>query len=449
MNKITHMEDMMCRVLGVDFKRMDLATNKTGYVQQVRVDEEDVTPLIWSTVHVDRCLMPAQGVRQDKKDGSFKYGVSRVLRDSTQTYPYYSLVAAVADMSRKTETLERLLREASPELAAKYAEMFPKGIPTVHEPMIPEQGDGNEDFRNVSSFHWRNFGEQAHNESEQIRERDEERYVELAGGGGQEKDDNRTFVAAAKSSGNKKKKNKKQQRKRKERTPEPEPDVEVDADKEERFVIPKKVPRGGRVSREVLSLLQSTLDGPVWSGKRPAISYSRSSASSSSSSASNDEDDQDEEREEQEQSEVFTDPNFVIDLGDDVQLAQDDGDVQPMMCSDLADVVLIPSETDEEMEEKKNGEMVVESALSDGELPMLMMMDDDDAKYAFDNLNIDVDDFFGGGGSGLLAKHHRHHQYDFKMMDLTSDLLPQEAGLYFENQDSILDIPDTLFGDAF
>lgn len=349
-------QNLFCKVIGIDVKKNDGAVEKVGYVQEV--------PLNFADVYLDERRMPAQGSYTDK-DGNVILGVSRVFKEDLPTFGYYDMVAAVADLTRKVNALEALLLEVSPELAAKYVEMYPEGVPSTRTPMIQKVGDGNEDQRNVTEFHWKKYGSKAEEERRKIDECNDARYAKLSGGkqrprkDKEEEEEEDEVVVVAEQKSKKKQTQRKNQRKRdnkkkkkQKKTPPPVnvppvackttvyvpseeeeesehlPHAQVVEGDEEHVVVEVR----GRLRREIRDLLDQQLDGTKWkdcnesaamvaadiltkSGKRPRTPES---------------DDVDDEEEEEENS---------ISLGDDncIHISEDD----EMICRELPEKVVV------------------------------------------------------------------------------------------------------------
>jgi hypothetical protein len=355
-DQVAFTHGLFCKVLGIDVMKNHGAKAKPGYVQKV--------PLNFADVHVDERLMPAQGEYTDK-DGNVILGVSRVFKEDLPTFGYYDMVAAVADMSRKVNALEALLLKLDPEAAAEYAEAFPKGVPPTHQPMIPMQGDGNSDFRNVSDGEWKHFGANAEKEKQEIKDRDDERYRRLTGGKEREQEeevDSESPVPKRKTQKKKKNQNKKRRnqknKKQKKQEEEEEPlplnprivpmagktmrisELEEDSESSE---VEQEVQQHqdevvievhGKLNKEVTRLLAQQLDGKHWAesnqiaasaayaimtGKRP-YQYS------------------DEEEEEEEE-----DSHSVIEIEDD-----DDDEEKRMVCGDLQDEIIVLSDSEDD-----------------------------------------------------------------------------------------------------
>lgn len=332
---MTFTQNLFCKVLGIDVKKNDGAKSKEGYVQKV--------PLNFADVHMDERYMPAQGLYTDK-DGNEIVGVSRVFKEDLPTFGYYDLVAAVADMSRKVNALEGLLLKLDPEAAAEYAKAFPTGVPPTHQPMIPMQGDGNTDFRNVSDKEWKQFGANAERERQEIEDRDDERYRKLTRGQERPREEDESPQPKRKNTKKRNQQKKKNQKKRKQAEERPkivpmagkttliseyecessEVEHEEEAQEPDEIVVEVQ----GKLNRELTRLMKQNLDGKHWAesnliaaraaydimtGKRPR-QYSE------------------EEEEEEEHS--------FIEIEDD--------DQEHMMCRDLGDEIIVLSDSEEE-----------------------------------------------------------------------------------------------------
>ena len=381
-DQLTFAQNLFCKVLGIDVKKNDGAKgDKPGYVQQV--------PLNFADVYVDERYMPGQGEYTDS-NGNVIIGVSRVFKEDLPTFPYYSLVQAVADLTRKVNALEAQLLERDPEAAAKYVEKFPAGVPPTHQPMIPLQGDGNKDFRNISDFHWRNFGSNAEAEKQELSDRDDERYRKLSGGKDrreeEEEEEDSSEVPSPKRKTQRKKRNQRKKRqqqnkRKKEKEEKEEPpkakvvpvarkttliteidrecessECEQEEQQEEALVI--ELPRGGKLNRELNALLAQELDGNHWAQSNQETAYAAAAIITGKRPY-----ECPEEEEEDSHSVIEIEANSIVtgkrpyespeeeeeDSHSVIEIDDDDEEQRRMLCDDLKDEVIILEEEDDDL----------------------------------------------------------------------------------------------------